>query len=151
MAVCAALCHAQGNVKGDIIDTSTGEALPFVNVAVYNRTTGEFVKGAVSDAEGAFNVTGLPYGQYTLKLSYIGYTTVTGEFALTERRRHANMKTMTTNASVCNVIFTSGRQRDTSGDSTDRNAGLPNFARFLRRRYLAYRYKPHKNGTKSSK
>ena len=94
MAVCAALCHAQGNVKGDIIDTSTGEALPFVNVAVYNRTTGEFVKGAVSDAEGAFNVTGLPYGQYTLKLSYIGYTTVTGEFALTERRRHANMKTM---------------------------------------------------------
>ena len=94
MAVCAALCHAQGNVNGDIIDTSTGEALPFVNVAVYNRTTGEFVKGAVSDAEGAFNVTGLPYGQYTLKLSYIGYTSVTGEFALTERRRHANMKTM---------------------------------------------------------
>ena len=61
----AALCHAQGSVRGKVVDTGTGESMPFVNVAVYDKATQKFVKGAISDEKGLFHITGLPYGSYT--------------------------------------------------------------------------------------
>lgn len=33
-------------------------------------------KGAISDEKGLFYIDKLPYGNYTVKLTYIGYTTV---------------------------------------------------------------------------
>lgn len=88
----AALCHAQGSVRGKVEETQTGEALPFVNIAVYNRATSKFVKGAISDEKGLFYIDNLPYGDYTVKLSYIGYTTITKDFSVIEKRRHMNFK-----------------------------------------------------------
>ena len=92
--LCAAAVHAQGSVRGKVADTSTGQSMPFVNVAVYDRATQKFIKGAISDEKGLFHITGLPYGDYTVKLSYIGYTTLSDEFTVTEQRRHANFKLM---------------------------------------------------------
>ena len=84
--LCAAAVHAQGSVRGKVADTSTGQSMPFVNVAVYDRATQKFIKGAISDEKGLFHITGLPYGDYTVKLSYIGYTTLSDEFTVTEQR-----------------------------------------------------------------
>lgn len=88
----AAICHAQGSVRGKVEDTQTGEAMPFVNIAVYNRATSKFVKGAISDEKGLFYIDKLPYGNYTVKLTYIGYTTVEKAFSVAENRRHMNFK-----------------------------------------------------------
>ena len=66
--------------------------MPFVNVAVYNRATSKFVKGAISDEKGLFYIDKLPYGNYTVKLTYIGYTTVEKAFSVAENRRHMNFK-----------------------------------------------------------
>lgn len=88
----AAICHAQGSVRGKVEDTQTGEAMPFVNVAVYNRATSKFVKGAISDEKGLFYIDKLPYGNYTVKLTYIGYTTVEKAFSVVENKRHMNFK-----------------------------------------------------------
>ena len=88
----AALCHAQGSVRGKVKDTSTDTSMPFVNVAVYDKATQKFVKGAISDEKGLFHITGLPYGAYTLKLSYIGFTDAEKSFEVEEQHRHANLK-----------------------------------------------------------
>ena len=88
----AALCHAQGSVRGKVKDTSTDASMPFVNVAVYDKATQKFVKGAISDEKGLFHITGLPYGAYTLKLSYIGFTDAEKSFEVEEQHRHANLK-----------------------------------------------------------
>lgn len=92
LTLCAALCHAQGSVRGKVADTTTGDAMPFVNVAVYDRASQKFIKGAISDEKGLFNITGLPYGSYTIKLSYIGFTTLEKEFSVDEQHRHSNLK-----------------------------------------------------------
>ena len=92
--LCAALCHAQGSVRGKVVDTATGESMPFVNIAVYDEAAQKFVKGAISDEKGLFSISGLPYGRYTAKLSYIGYTEVAKPFAVDEQHRHANFKTV---------------------------------------------------------
>ena len=87
--LCAAICHAQGSAKGKIIDSATGEPMSYVNVSIFNRATQKFVTGAVTDDKGQFNIRQLAYGDYTLKLSYIGYTEVSRDFSVGEQHKHA--------------------------------------------------------------
>ena len=92
LVLSATLCHAQGSVRGKIVDTATGGSMPFVNIAVYDKATQKFIKGAISDEKGLFHITGLPYGTYTAKFSYIGYTEIDKEFTLEAEHRHTNFK-----------------------------------------------------------
>ena len=91
-ALSATLGYAQGSVRGKVVDTTTGESMPYVNVAVYDKATQKFIKGAISDEKGLFNISGLAYGRYDIKLSYIGFTTLETGFAVDEQHRHANLK-----------------------------------------------------------
>ena len=91
LMLAAAVCHAQGSAKGKIVDSATGEPLSFVNVSVYDSATQKFIKGAMSDDKGQFNIGGLPYGNYTVKMSYIGYTDVARNFTVGEEHKHENM------------------------------------------------------------
>lgn len=88
----AAYSHAQCSVRSKVEDTQTGESMPFVNVAVYNRSSSKFVKGAITDEKGLFFIDNLPYGDYTVKLTYIGYTTLEKEFSVTKDKRNMNFK-----------------------------------------------------------
>lgn len=92
LVLSAALCHAQGSVRGKVVDTATGSSMPFVNIAVYDKATQKFIKGAISDEKGLFYVTGLPYGSYTIKLSYMGYTELNRDFTLEVEHKHTNLK-----------------------------------------------------------
>lgn len=56
-------------IQGRVVDKKTGESLPGVNVIV----TGTY-KGAATDAEGHYKITGLAPGDYNIKASMIGYT-----------------------------------------------------------------------------
>ena len=60
-------------VVGTLRDSVSGETLPFVNVSVLERADSTFVKGASSDFNGEFEVTGVPAGEYLLRVSAIGY------------------------------------------------------------------------------
>lgn len=91
-ALSATLGYAQGSVRGKVVDTTTGESMPYVNVAVYDKATQKFIKGAISDEKGLFSISGLAYGRYDVKLSYIGFTTLEAGFAVDEQHRHANLK-----------------------------------------------------------
>jgi outer membrane receptor for ferrienterochelin and colicins len=59
-----------GTIRGKVIDNSTGEVLPFVNV-----TISESLLGAATDETGFFIVNNLPGGNYTLLISAVGYKT----------------------------------------------------------------------------
>lgn len=85
-------CFAQGSVRGKIVDRNTNETLPFVNAAVYDKTTDKLLKGAISDEKGLFHITDLPYGSYTLKLTFLGYKELTRDFTVAQDRRHVNYK-----------------------------------------------------------
>lgn len=67
----AILLSAQnGIVKGKIVDATTNEPLPFVNVAVMGTTI-----GSVSDMDGNFQIFGLEPGFIRLSVSFVGYAT----------------------------------------------------------------------------
>lgn len=62
------------NLEGKIIDVTTQETLPFVNVAIMNVKDSSVVTGTVSDEEGKFSVT-IPDGEFFVRISFIGYET----------------------------------------------------------------------------
>ena len=82
MMFCALTIMAQGTVKGKVLDKNNDEALGFVNIAVSPKGSKKISGGATTDLDGKFLIKDLPYGSYTLTLSFVGYKTVTKEFQL---------------------------------------------------------------------
>ena len=70
------------DISGRVTDAGSGDFLPGANVVVEGTNF-----GASSDRSGSYTITGLADGDYTLKVSYIGYSdysaqvTVAGENA----------------------------------------------------------------------
>jgi outer membrane receptor for ferrienterochelin and colicin len=61
-----------GKIAGKIIDASSGEGIPFVNVIIMNTNT-----GAASDIDGNYYILNIPPGEYSVRASAIGYNAVT--------------------------------------------------------------------------
>ncbi|MEQ8301917.1 MAG: carboxypeptidase-like regulatory domain-containing protein [Cyclobacteriaceae bacterium] len=57
-----------GQIKGKVVDAKTQEPLPFGNVFINNTTI-----GTAADGEGEFILKNIPFGQYELVFSYVGY------------------------------------------------------------------------------
>lgn len=59
-----------GTIKGRVTDQQTGKAIIGVNVFISSIS-----QGAATDVDGNFIIEDVPYGTYTLRVSYIGYKT----------------------------------------------------------------------------
>lgn len=73
-----------GRLEGTVLDARTGEPLTGVNIIIE-----ELVMGAATDLNGYFTVINIRPGNYTVKATYIGFTTVT----LTNVRININQTT----------------------------------------------------------
>ena len=85
-----ALAAAQGVVKGKVLDKSNDEPIGFVNVVLANASDGKMAKGAITDENGSFTLTDLPYGSYELKVSYVGYKDISRKCTLSASKPHHN-------------------------------------------------------------
>jgi outer membrane receptor protein involved in Fe transport len=63
----------EGKVTGTIIDGSNGQPFPYASVAVYNLKDNRLVTGALSSEDGSFTIENLPYGQFYIEVTFIGY------------------------------------------------------------------------------
>ncbi|MBD3334796.1 MAG: TonB-dependent receptor [Candidatus Eisenbacteria bacterium] len=70
-----------GQVAGAVLDDATGEPLPYANVVVVG--TG---RGAMSQTDGSFFITGVPVGDRKVLASYIGFHSDTAQVAVTADR-----------------------------------------------------------------
>jgi hypothetical protein len=78
-----------GIVKGKVVDATTNEPLPFVNIVLMGTTI-----GSVSDIDGNFQLFGLKPGFIRLSASFVGYkNTVSNEIEVS-------------NANVANIVIT---------------------------------------------
>ncbi|MDZ7331338.1 MAG: TonB-dependent receptor [candidate division KSB1 bacterium] len=64
------LYAAHGVIKGRVVDSATGDPLPGTNVWIKGTNV-----GAASDLKGYYTIANVPPGEYTLRVSYIGYET----------------------------------------------------------------------------
>jgi outer membrane receptor for ferrienterochelin and colicin len=61
-----------GRLTGRITDAVSGEPLPFVNVVIMGSTL-----GAATDIDGYYSIINVPPGNYDVKASAIGYSSIT--------------------------------------------------------------------------
>lgn len=71
------ICHSQEvSIKGKIVDERKIE-IPFANIALFFASdTTNIYKGSVSDLSGEYVLEKINPGEYIIKISYIGYKTV---------------------------------------------------------------------------
>ena len=62
------IAQSSGKIVGKVIDSSTGDAVPFANVIIEGTNY-----GAASDAIGKYIIINVPSGTYSVVASYIGY------------------------------------------------------------------------------
>lgn len=77
LSAISSLCFSQssttGTIKGIVLDKVTNSPLASASVQVIKSEDSTLLKGAATDKEGKFSIGEIPYGLYTVKISYIGY------------------------------------------------------------------------------
>lgn len=63
----------QGEIQGKIIDPTTGEPLPFANVAL--KVGEKVISGAQTDFDGFYSIKPVVPGTYDVEFSFVGYQT----------------------------------------------------------------------------
>ncbi len=61
---------SQSTLSGKVIDTNTGKAIAGANVALTDN------QGAITDENGLFSIENVGMGDYSVKVSFVGYSTV---------------------------------------------------------------------------
>lgn len=61
----------QGQITGTVVDASSEEALPGASVLILDSEV-----GTSADVEGEYTITGVEPGEKTLRVSFVGYSTV---------------------------------------------------------------------------
>jgi hypothetical protein len=61
------------NIRGQVIDIASQEALPFANIVILGSDP---IIGTTSDIDGYYILENIPIGRYDLEVSYLGYETV---------------------------------------------------------------------------
>lgn len=86
------LAAGTGGLMGMVIDQITEEPILLANVVLFKPGTQEMITGTTTDERGIFTVTDVPYGNYDVTVSYLGYDdwTKTG-VSLSEEARMARM------------------------------------------------------------
>ncbi len=64
-------------IRGTIVDGTTQKPIDFVNVALLKTENAPPTTGVVTDEKGNFLLANVPPGKYVLKVSFVGYNTLT--------------------------------------------------------------------------
>ncbi len=68
LAAVPAFAQDRGSIAGRVTDKRTGHAVPFATVTVVGAQ-----RGALTDAEGEFLITGVPVGTWEVRIQFLGY------------------------------------------------------------------------------
>ncbi len=82
------------SVIGKVTESSSGEALPGATAALLNPKDSSIVAGVATNANGAFTINPKRHGSYILRISYMGFKTVTRNLTLERNSKTTDMGTI---------------------------------------------------------
>jgi len=92
LGISDSLFAAECKLSGRIIDTNTGEGLPFASVLVTSDKDDSLTRGAITDTDGSFVIDEIPFGNYILLATFMGYETFRQEISLGNRKVNLEIK-----------------------------------------------------------
>ncbi len=73
------LAQGSATIKGRVVDASTGDGLPGANLVLVNTSI-----GTSTDLDGNYVLRLVPLGPWTLRVSFVGYVTITEDVVIGE-------------------------------------------------------------------
>ncbi len=73
----SSLFAQQGTITGLVLDKDAKEEIPYATIVITDALSSKTIQGIVSNEHGKFKATNIPYGTYTVEISFIGYNTKT--------------------------------------------------------------------------
>ncbi|TYP97052.1 outer membrane receptor protein involved in Fe transport [Tenacibaculum adriaticum] len=83
----------KGNISGKVIDKTTNEPLPYVNIIVRDMAK-KVITGGITDDNGLFKIKDIPEGKSIVEIQFIGYKTVSKEINITSGNRNLELDTI---------------------------------------------------------
>lgn len=82
-----ATLHAQQKqfITGVLIDKKNNQVVSYANIALYNAADSTLINGTTSNVDGEFNLSLSAIGSYKLRISEVGYESVTKSIDLTNK------------------------------------------------------------------
>lgn len=80
-----------GKITGIVIDSATNKGVEFANVALLDAATKKPVNGEMCDGDGKFTISKIPFGNYIVSITFIGYSTKQIPIQLTSSRSSINL------------------------------------------------------------
>ena len=65
-----------GKANGIVIDPTTKLPVEFATIAVVKIKDNSVVTGGITNEKGQFKIDQIPFGQFKLRITFIGYTTI---------------------------------------------------------------------------
>jgi hypothetical protein len=75
-----------GIIRGQVVDATSNEPVPFASVVIWNTTT-----GAMTDFDGNFTFTGITPGFVEVRVSSVGYKTYVSEGVMVTNNNEVNL------------------------------------------------------------
>jgi hypothetical protein len=86
---------AGARISGKLVDANSGEVVDFATVALYKVGSDNMAKGTSSNDGGMFNLYSVPFGSYSLRISFVGYEKlIVDHVELNETHMVANLGTI---------------------------------------------------------
>ena len=101
-----AIAQDSGEIRGRVRDAANNEALPGANVQLQGT-----VLGGLTDVDGSFFIKRVAPGNYTLRVSFIGYQTALLPVRVkADSVARVNFSLQATTLEIANVVVTASRQ-----------------------------------------
>ena len=85
IAVIAAAAQGRYTVSGTVSDSDTSESLPAATVCLLQEAAGAKERYTTSDTDGHFTFTNVTAGTYTVKVTYVGYSSFEKKIKVKDR------------------------------------------------------------------
>ncbi|MDR2087231.1 MAG: outer membrane beta-barrel protein [Dysgonamonadaceae bacterium] len=102
------------NLSGILLDKADNEPIVAASIELLTAKDSVFVTGDISSNKGAFSLRNLTQGNYVLKVSYIGYLTITQPLTLSEKKPSVRLDTLflQTNDILLDEAIVEGKRPD---------------------------------------
>lgn len=82
-----------GSISGKVIDQTSKEALPYVNIVIKDNAK-KIVTGGITELDGKFRIKNIPEGVSFVEVQFIGYKTFARQINITNSNRSINLGTI---------------------------------------------------------
>jgi len=91
-----------GVITGKVVDESTNEPLPYVNIVVMDMA-GQTITGGITEENGSFKIKDIPKGKSLVEVQFMGFEKYTTEISVSSKNKKIDLGTISLKESTAQL------------------------------------------------